>query len=374
MILMEINKGLEGVIVGETTISSIDGMKGRLIYKGYSIKALKNSSYEEVAYLLLYGKLPDKRELAKFSNMLKARRGLPQRIIKMMHTFAKRMTPMEALRTTVSALAYGDPDARKVSKEDLLSNGIGLIAKFPTTVAAYHRIEHGLRPIRPNSKLGHAANFLYMLTGKKPDSISERAFDADLVLHAEHGMNASTFAARVTVSTLSDIHSAITSAVGTLKGPLHGGAAQEVFKMLLKIGSEKNVEKYISAALARHERIMGFGHRVYKTHDPRAVILREMARKLSEQKGVMKWYNMSVKIEDVMMKSKNLYPNVDFYSATVYHLLGVHLELDTPIFAISRIAGWVAHVMEQTADNRLIRPTTVYTGLRGLKFVPIERR
>lgn len=369
-----IKKGLEGVVIGESSISYIDGIRGKLIYRGYDISGLAKSSYEEVSYLLLYGRLPDKRELKKYSDKLKARRHLPKRVVKMMHTFCGSMTPMEALRTVVSALSCHDPDSRKDSPEHLLSTGIGLIAKFPTIVAYYHRIENGQRPIEPHPALGHAANFLYMLTGEKPDEISEKAFDTDLILHADHEMNASTFSARVTISTLSDMHSAITSAVGTLKGPLHGGAAQEVYTMLRQIGSEKNVEKYVRNALARHERIMGFGHRVYKTYDPRARILKAMCRRLSEKKKIMKWYNMSAKIEDVMLKSKKLYPNVDFYSASVYHLLGINLDLDSPIFAVSRISGWVAHVLEQYADNRLIRPTSIYTGPRGLKFTPLEKR
>jgi len=369
-----IHKGLEGVIVGESGISFIDGSKGRLLYRGYDIRDLADSSYEEVSYLLLYGRLPNKKELNRYSNELRAHRYLPKRIVKMMHTFCGSMTPMEALRTVVSALSCHDPDSRKDSPKHLLSTGIGLIAKFPTIVAYYHRIENGLRPIEPDPEMSHAANFLYMLSGERPDEISERAFDTDLVLHADHELNASTFSARVTISTLSDIHSAITSAVGTLKGPLHGGAAQEVYSMLRQIGSEKNVEKYVKNALGRHERIMGFGHRVYKTYDPRARILRAMCEKLSEQKKIMKWYDMSVKTEDVMLKSKNLYPNVDFYSASVYHLLGINLDLDSPIFAISRISGWVAHVLEQYADNRLIRPTTIYTGPKGLKFIPLENR
>ena len=374
-VTFEIKKGLEGVVVAESKVCLIDGINGRLYYRGYSIEDLaENCSFEEVAYLLLYEKLPNKSELAAFSKDLNRHRNLPKHIINMMRTFCKGMTSMEALRTTVSALSCGDPDTRKVSLKDHLHNSISLIAKFPTIVAYYNRIRHGLEPISSDPRLGYAANFLYMLSGKKPDAISERAMDMDFVLHAEHGFNASSFAARVTISTLSDMHSAFTTGVGTLKGPLHGGAAQAVMAMLNQIKDVKNAEQYVKDALAKHEKIMGFGHRVYKTYDPRARILKKMAKEISQKKKNMRWFEIADRIEETMISQKNLYPNVDFYSAIVYHNLGLPLDLDSPIFAIARSAGWAAHCIEQYQDNKLIRPREHYTGDIDIKFIPFLKR
>jgi citrate synthase len=371
----EIKRGLEGVLMGTSSVSFIDGQKGRLIYRGYSIEDLAaNCTYEEVSYLLIYGKLPTRRELAKYSADLGKRRKLPRQLLDMMEFYCEGTNPMEALRTTVSALACNDPDARLVSEDHHLRNSVDLVAKFPTIVASYHRIRNDKKPLQPKAGLGHSANFLYMLEGKVPDKISEKAFDTDMVLHAEHGMNASTFSARVTISTLSDVHSAITSAVGTLKGPLHGGAAQEVFRTLEKVGSEGNAEKYVRDALKKHEKVMGFGHRVYRTMDPRARILKEMCAKLSKEKGDEKWFRISEGMEEAMLKGKGMYPNVDFYSSSVYHLLGIPVDLDTPIFAVSRISGWAAHCLEQYSDNRLIRPRAEYVGEKDLKFVPLNKR
>ncbi|HLC68420.1 MAG TPA: citrate/2-methylcitrate synthase [Candidatus Bilamarchaeaceae archaeon] len=375
-ITFDVKKGLEGVIVAESKIGHVDGQKGKLYYRGYPIEELAKgrASYEEVAYLLLYGALPTAAQLHAFSTHLHRHRPLPQHIVNMMKSFCHGMTSMEALRTTVSALACNDPDARKVSLDFHLHNGVGLIAKFPTIVAYHHRIRQRLKPVPPDPKLGYAANFLYMLNDKKPDPVSVEAMNADLVFHAEHGFNASTFSARVTISTLSDMHSALTSAVGTLKGPLHGGAAQAVSTMLREIKTPANAERYAKAALARHERIMGFGHRVYKVYDPRARILKKMAFALSRKKKNMRWYTIADRLEKTMLKEKNLNPNVDFYSSIVYHLLGLPTDLDSPIFAIGRSAGWVAHCMEQYADNRLIRPRSKYIGKLDLKYVPIGKR
>jgi citrate synthase len=374
-VTFEIKKGLEGVVVAESKVCFIDGMQGKLIYRGYSIEDLaKNCSYEEVAYLLLYEKLPNKSELANFGKDLNRHRPLPKHIVDMMHTFCKGMTSMEALRTVVSALACGDPDARRISLAQHLHNGVSLIAKFPTIVAYYYRIKHDLDPIPPDPKLNHAANFLYMLHGKKPDEISQKAMDMDLVLHAEHGFNASSFATRVTISTLSDMHSALTTGIGTLKGPLHGGAAAAVWEMLTKIGHADNVEEYVKNALAKHELIMGYGHRVYKTYDPRAKILKETARDISRMKKNMRWFEIAEKLEEEIAKQKKLFPNVDFYSAIVYHNIGLPMDLDSPIFAMARSAGWVAHAVEQYKDNKLIRPREYYTGLKDVEVIPLEKR
>jgi citrate synthase len=371
----DIKKGLEGVVVAESGVCFIDGEKGVLLYRGYNIADLApNCSYEEISFLLVNGRLPNKKELQEYKRTMALQRQLPKRVIRLMQDYCGGTTGMEALRTTVSALACHDPDVLKVSLEDHRRNGIDLVAKFPTMVAAYERIRSGKKPVRPDPKLDHAANFLYMLTRKKPDKVSARAMDTDFILHAEHGFNASTFAARVTISTLSDIHSAITSGVGTLKGPLHGGAAEEAWMLLNDIGKPENAENYVKAALARKEKIMGFGHRVYKVYDPRAKILKKMAFELSKQKKDMSWYNTAVKVEETMIREKNINPNVDFYSSVVYRELGIPLDLDSPIFAIGRISGWVAHALEQYADNKLIRPREQYTGSMGEKFVPLDKR
>jgi len=370
----DVKKGLEDVVVSESSVCFIDGEKGKLLYRGYNINDLAKCSYEEVSYLLIYEKLPTKKELANYNKTLVKKRRLSSRVIRLMHDYCPNTTGMEALRTTVSALVCHDPDVRKVSIADHRKNGIDLIAKFPTIVAAYERIRNGKKPIEPDPKLGHAANFLYMLSGKKPDAVSIKAMDTDFILHAEHGFNASTFSVRVTISTLSDMHSAITSGIGTLKGPLHGGAAQEAWALMKNIKNPDNAEKYIKKSLEKHEKIMGFGHRVYKVYDPRARILKKMAFDLSKSKKNLRWYNISDNVEKTMIKEKNINPNVDFYSSIVYHDLGIPIDLDTPIFAIARISGWIAHALEQYSDNKLIRPKEQYIGPMDSKFVPIEKR
>ena len=370
----DVKKGLEGVVVAESRVCNIDGEKGKLIYRGYDISDMAKCSFEEVSYLLVYGKLPNMKELAAFEKKVKAGRRISPRVLSLMHEYCPGTTCMEALRTTVSALACNDPDVSKVSTEDHIRNGINLIGKFPAMVAAYHRIHSGKKFIKPKSSLGHAANFLYMITGKRPSDIAAKAMNTDFVLHAEHGFNASTFAVRVTISTLSDMHSAITSGIGTLKGPLHGGAAQEAWALLDSIRRPEKAENYVKGLLARHEKIMGFGHRVYKTYDPRARILKKMAHDLSQATNDMRWYDIGTSVEDTMIKEKNIYPNVDFYSSIVYHKLGLPLDLDTPIFAIARISGWLAHALEQYADNKLIRPREYYTGPMSMKFIPLDKR
>jgi len=371
--MAEVKKGLKGVVISESEICSIDGKKGILVYRGYNIHDFaEKASYEETAYLLLFKRWPNKKELNKFKTQLAKERDLPQAVWVTLKTISKKGTPMAALRTIVSELSAFDARADDNSEKENIRKSISLIAKFPTIVANYYRIKHGKSIIKPKKSLGHATNFLYMLNGKAPDKLSERIFDTCLVLHAEHGFNASTFSARVTIATLSDFYSAITSAIGTLKGPLHGGANTAVMKILKEVKSVNHVERYIKGKLKRHELIMGFGHRVYRTMDPRAVILKEFSHKLGKRIGNTKWIDISEMIFEVVQREKGLWPNVDFFSASTYHYLGIPLEIYTPIFAISRIAGWSAHVLEQLGDNKLIRPLANYTGKKNLKFKPLR--
>ena len=292
----------------------------------------------------------------------------------MIHTFTKKMSSMEALRTVVSSLSSNDKDSRISSYEEKLNMGLSIIAKMPTIVAYHHRIKKSKMPIPPNSKLSHAENFLYMLNGKIQDRDNAEILDKDFVLHAEHGFNASSFSVRVTVSTLSDVHSAYTTGIGTLKGPLHGGAATEVLSMLKKINKPENVTPFVNKILSSHGRVMGYGHRIYKTYDPRAKILKKMAERLSIKNGDTKFIQMGGKLEKIMAEKKSIYPNVDFYSAIVYHNLGLSNELYSPIFAIARSSGWLAHILEQYQNNRLIRPLEKYNGALDLKFVEISKR
>jgi len=375
----EVSKGLENVVVAETKISFIDGEKGRLLYRGYNINDLaKYSSFEEASYLLLFGKLPTKEELFTFKKQLAERREIPKDLQDIMSIFCTSLLPIDSLRSAVSIMKCFDPAGNDVSREANIKRGIDLIAKLPLIVAYSYRISRGLKIIRPRKDLDHAENLLYMLQGKESDNLDVKIVDLDMVLHAEHSLNASTFSARVTISTLSDMYAAITSAIGTLKGPLHGGAVSTVVKMLEEIRDEKNVENYVKGVLANKKRIMGFGHRVYKIHDPRAIILKETARKVGERKGNLKFYNMLVKLEKVMEKQglykKGVYPNVDLYTGTTYNNIGIPVELFDTMFALGRISGWVAHVLEQLDDNKLIRPLAKYTGPMNLKFVPLEKR
>jgi len=370
---MAIKVGLQGVVIAESEIASIDGKKGILYYRGYNIKDFaEKASYEEVVYLLLFKKWPKKAELRSFKRKLVKERDLPSAVWKTLQTLSKKGTPMGALRTIVSELSAFDSKADDNSEKENIRKSISLIAKFPTIVANYYRIKKGKSIVKPSKTLTHAANFFYMLHGKKPDATSEKVFDTCLVLHAEHTFNASTFAARVTIATLSDYYSAITSAIGTLKGPLHGGANTAVMQMLKEIGSLKKVDSHIKGKLKRHELIMGFGHRVYKVFDPRARFLRRLSRSLGMKKGDTRYIDISEQVLTVVHKEKGLWPNVDFFSASTYHYLGIPLEIYTPVFAISRIAGWSAHVLEQLGDNKLIRPLANYTGKKDLQFTPLR--
>lgn len=368
-------KGLEDIVAAATSISDIDGKQGRLFYAGYDIHDLApNSTFEETVYLLHNVRLPKAGELEELRERLVAERGLDPFVEKLMPTMAEQTSPMSMLRTTVSAMSALDPDGWDQSAEANYRKAMRLVARFPTVIGQYHRLRSGERPLQPNPKLSHAANLLWMITGREPDEEAARVMDVCLILHADHTMNASTFAARVAASTLSDIHSATVAAIATLKGPLHGGANEAVMKMLLECGDPANAEGRVKGKLAAKERIMGFGHRVYKTEDPRATHLRRLSRRIGERSGDTRWHEISRKIEEVVLAERGLYPNVDFYAASVYYCLGIPVDLFTPIFAASRVAGWTAHAREQYADNRLIRPESEYIGPPVRPYVPIDQR
>jgi citrate synthase len=369
------NTGLEDVVVSTSDICFIDGDQGRLLYRGYDIHDLvAQSSYEETVYLLWYGYLPTKREMERFRRELTSQRRLPPRVMAALKTLPRKAHPMDVVRTGMSLLGIHDPDAGDDSREASLRKAARIQAQVATLAAAWARIRKGKPPVAPDPRLGLAANFLYMLSGKKPSALSAKAMDTALILHADHELNASTFAARVTVATLADIHSGIVSGIGTLKGPLHGGANVGVIRMLLEIGDVDRAEAWIKTALAQKRRIMGFGHRVYNTEDPRATHLRRMSEALGREAGQTKWYEMSRIVERVVQEQKGLNANVDFYSASTYYSMGIDPDLYTPIFVISRVSGWSAHILEQQSNNRLIRPRADYTGPRQATYVPIDRR
>jgi citrate synthase len=370
---MTATRGLEGIVAAQSAICSI--VDGVLSYAGINIEELaENASFEEVIYLLWHRRLPKKDELEALKKELGGNAAVPKEVIDSIRTYPKGVHPMAALRTAVSTLALYDPEAQDMSPEANYRKSIRLVAQTPTIVAAFARIRKGLEPVAPNPEYSLAKNFLYMLNGSEPSETAVKAFDTALILHADHEFNASTFAARVTVATLTDIYSGAVSAIGTLKGPLHGGANEQVAAMLAEIGSMDNVESYIRRKLDNKEKIMGFGHRVYKDGDPRAKFLREMSKQLTKQVGREELYLMSEKIEEMVLNEKGLKPNVDFYSASVYVSLGLESDLFTPIFAISRMSGWTAHIMEQYDNNRLIRPRAEYIGPENMHYVPIEQR
>jgi citrate synthase len=368
-------KGLEGVSAGASELCFIDGREGRLLYRGYDIHDLAtHCSFEEAAYLLWNGELPTQEQLEAQNRKLAAARPLPQPVLDWVETLSRDVLPMAALRTGVSLTALSDPDAEDMSREANVGKSVRLTGQMASLIAAIHRRKQGQAYVAPRAELSHGANFLYMLHGREPDEIEARTMDMILLLHADHGFNASTFTGRVICSTLSDIYSSVVGAIGALKGPLHGGAGVGVLDALEQIGDVEKVEGYVRDKLARKEKIMGFGHRVYKVEDPRAVHLRELAKSLSERSDEPKWYQMALEMENVVKQEKQISVNVDFYSATVQRYLGVPKSLFTCTFAASRIVGWTAHILEQYADNRLIRPRCDYVGPQKRAFVPIEQR
>jgi citrate synthase len=373
-------KGLEGVVAAETRISRVLGDEGRLTYAGYEIEDLaEHCSYEEVCHLLWHGSLPDRTALAALVARLHAAAPVGDPILEIVRMAPRSAHPMAVLRTAISALGQYDPDGEDNSAEAGLRKAERLTAQAVTVSAAIARLRDGHNAVRPHPELGLAANFLYMLRGTVPDATEARTMDVAFVLHAEHGMNASTFAARVAAATMTDMHSAVVAALGTLKGPLHGGANEGVMRMLQQIGEPATADAWVRAAIARGERIMGFGHRVYRTLDPRAPLLKRMAEQLLDGRGDARWLRISEQVQSTMRelmdaRGKKIYPNVDFFSASVYVTLGIPLALFTNVFACARMPGWTAHIIEQQTNNRLIRPDADYTGPDGLRAKPIEER
>jgi citrate synthase len=371
--------GLRGVVAASSSIGDVNGEKGELIYQGVNIHDLAtNSTFEEVVFLLWNGRLPKRAELDELRKNLAASYELNWEIVELIKGMADRVPktadPMDRLRTIISALAMFDEEARDLSREASIRVATRLTARFPTIVAAIDRARNGKEIIQPKPDLNIATNFLYMLTGEMPDEFDAHVLDVALILQADHELNASTFTARVVAGTLADMYSAVTAALGALSGPLHGGANTAIMKILLEIDDVNKVEGYVTDALAKKKKIMGFGHAVYKTEDPRATHLRRFSKEMGERKGNTKWYDITAKLEEIMKREKNLLPNVDAYSASTYYMMEIPLDLYTPIFAISRISGWTAHILEQYADNKLIRPRAEYIGPRNVPYVPIDER
>lgn len=371
----EIERGLEGVVIGKSAITFIDGTQGVLRYRGIDIRELADkSTYEEVVYLLWNAKLPNKKELAEFKKNLAKHRPLPKEVKSLLKMVPKGSNPMDVARTATSLIATYPAKRSETFEESNRRKARELTATLPTIVAGFQRIRKGKPLVNPNPELGHAANFLFGLYGKKPDEASRRAFDTVSILYADHEMNASTFTAVVTTSTLADLGGAVTAAVAALAGPLHGGSNQRVMEMLEKIGSVERVHQYVEDELSAGHKIMGFGHRIYHTFDPRAVILKGVAERLTERTGQRKWLDIAVRLEEDVWEKKRLRPNVEFYAAVVLNELGVPKDLMPAVFACNRVAGWIAHIYEQYADNRIIRPLTEYVGAPATPYVPIEQR
>lgn len=371
----QIQRGLEGVVAAETALCDLDGAHGRLAYRGYDIDALaRRASFEEVAYLLWHGELPKPAELDRFTIALVAARDIPAPVIDGFRGMPAATDPMRALQAAVALLGMHDPDATDNTPAANLRKAARLASQLATAVAAHHRIRSGQAPIAPAPDLAHAANFLYMLSGQRPSGAAVLAFDASLTLYAEHEMNASTFTTRVVTSTQSDMHSAVAGGVGALKGPLHGGAGEAVMRTLLEIDTVEAVDGFADRALAEKRRLMGFGHRVYRAGDPRAAILKTLAEEACRQSGQFKWFEIAVRLHDRITRAKGLIPNVDFYSAPLFYSLGIPVDLFTPVIAVGRIAGWTANIMEQHADNRLIRPRGDYVGPPRRDFIPLAQR
>jgi citrate synthase len=367
--------GLRGVVAATSSIGDVNGEQGVLIYQGYNIHDLaRNSTFEEVVFLLWHGRLPTRVELDELKHSLAKCYELPAALLELMRQYPRDAEPMDTLRTSISALDFYDKSARDISREASLRTATRLTAQLPAIVAASARLHNGQEPIKPNPELNIATNFLYMLKGEMPSEQDARIFDVCLILHADHELNASTFTARVVSGTLADMYGAVTAAIAALSGPLHGGANTNVMKMLLEIGDVEKAEEYVKNALARKQKIMGIGHAVYKTEDPRATHLRQFSKEMGERAGETRWFEISRRIEEIMLREKGMYPNVDFYSASTYYMMNIPLELFTPIFAVSRISGWTGHILEQYENNKLIRPRAEYVGPRDLKYVPIDER
>ncbi|GAB4333451.1 MAG: citrate synthase [Desulfobulbaceae bacterium] len=368
-------RGLADVVACTSSICFIDGVKGRLLYRGYDVQDLaRYSTFEEVAYLLWYGRLPGPTEFQAFLDGFTGSMKLPVETVMILRMFPKAATPMEVLRTAVSSLGHWDPDSGNTRLDACLRKAQRLTERIPLILAAHQRLRNGLEPVEPVDNQGIAFNFLYTLQGKEPPPEWVRALDVALILHADHELNASTFAARVTAATMADIYSAVTSAVGALKGPLHGGANAEVMKMLREIGRPEKADEWVREHLARGGKVPGFGHRVYKCEDPRVGVLRSWAQKLAEMKGDLNFIEITRRVERVMAEHSKVFPNVDLYTASLYNAMNIPEELFTPIFAMSRVTGWTAHILEQWSNNRLIRPLADYDGPKSVKFVPMERR
>lgn len=370
-----VKPGLEGVFAGETSICAVRPEEGKLIYRGYDLHLLAEEvSFEEVAYLLLYQRLPNQSELESFDQQLKSYRDLPPALLETLRSLPSHGPAMDTLRAATTILALYDPDLEDDSPEANLRKSMRLLARLTTLVAAQHRISQGIEVISPNPKLNHAANFLYMLRGNPPEELEVRVLDITFILYAEHEFNASTFTARVIASTLSDLYGAVTGALAALKGPLHGGANEKAMEVLLKIGDSDQAEAWVLNALKEKKRIMGFGHRIYKKADSRVELAKKWGKKLAEKEKNTKWHEICTIVEDVIRREKNLFPNVDFYTAPLYYLMGIPIKLYTPLFACSRVVGWSAHVIEQKQKNRLFRPNSLYIGPEGLDSFPLAKR
>lgn len=372
-------KGLEGVIAAETEIGFVDGQEGRLVYRGYDISVLsENSNYEEISYLLNFGKLPNRKQMTEYLEQMRANSEVPQDTYDLIQTYGKKAHPMVTLRTVISNLASYDPRESDSSIENQKRIAISIIAKMPAIVGAIHRTILGKDILKSRSELSYAGSFLYYALGRNPDPVETKIMDTALMLHADHGMNASTFSALVTISTLADIYSATTSAISTLKGPLHGGANERALKMIMDIGSPEKAGPYLEAMVARKEKIMGFGHRVYKVYDPRAKILKKYAAYISEKSEKKNIFETANKVEEIMINKlgeKGIFPNVDFYSGMIYYSMGLSPEIFTPIFALGRISGWTARSLEYLQSNKLFRPKALYVGEKGPKsYISIQER
>ena len=367
--------GLRGVVAAQSAIGDVNGEEGKLIYQGYDIHDLaEHSTFEEVVFLLWNGRLPNQAELDEHTARLRRNYEVPKEVIELMKTYPKESDPMDVLRTGVSSLDLYDPKGQGTDRESAVGAAVRITGQIGTIAAGWDRIRNGKEVVAPDTNLSIAENFLYMLRGEKPDADEARMFDIALILHADHELNASTFTTRVVAGTLADMYGCVTAGIAALSGPLHGGANTNVMKMLIEIDDPSKIDAWVDDALAHKKKIMGIGHAVYKTEDPRATWLRKFSKTMGEKKGEMKWFEMSQRIEQLMHEKKGMYPNVDFYSASTYYLMGIPLDLFTPIFAVSRISGWTGHILEQYGNNKLIRPRAEYIGKRDQKYVPIGER